>query len=380
MPNKRKRLKLLVVTDSLFPFTGVTKVILEIVPRLKNFESTILFPKEKGSSGYLDKIGDVQLVRVKKIFYFKDHPFAGIDKKVRGEVIKSDVVWVNISGPLGMQTISAAKKLGKPVIAYHHLFEEEIFRENVNFWLKPLSPILRKAINIFYNKCDLILVPSKNVGIEILNKGIKTRRKVVRLGVDLPKKINKVAARRKLKLDKDSVYIGYLGGIREEKDLGTLLDAYNILKEKDDKVKLLIIGSGNKEIVDMLKANGAIVTGFVKNPALYLHALDVFVLPSLTETTSLATLEAMACGLPVIATRVGYVKNYLNNGKNGLFFRKSDPVDLSEKIKVVLRRDKLREKLGKNAKKTAREFSWKKTVSEINKAVISVYREYGKRK
>lgn len=377
MRNKKK-LKLLVVTDSIFPFTGVTKVILEIVPRLKNFESTILFPKEKNSSGYLNRIGDVKLVRVKKIFYFKDHPFAGRDKKVGEEVSKSDVVWVNVSGPLGMQAISAAKKLGKPVIAYHHLFEEEIFRENVNFLLKPLSPILRKAMNIFYNKCDLVIVPSKNIGIEILNRGIKTKRKVVRLGVDLPEKISKTVARGKLKLDKDSIFIGYLGRLGEEKDLGTLLDAYKILKEKNNKIKLLIIGGGEKEIIDMLKAGGAIVTGFVKDPAIYLQALDIFVLPSLTETTSLATLEAMACGLPVIVTRVGYVKNYISNGKNGLFFRKSDPVDLSEKISAVLRRDALRERLGKNAKRTAKEFSWKRTASEISKEIISVYRVRGR--
>ncbi len=375
----RKKLKLLVVTDSLFPFTGITKVLYEILPRLKNFEITVLFPGGK-SKRMPSRIKNIRFIRTGKIFYFKGHPFAGIGGGIKDHVKGVDIVWINISGPLGMRVINIAKRFGKQVVAYHHLFEEEIFKENVNFLLKPLSPIVRKATNIFYNKCDLILVPSKNIGIEIARRGIGTEQKVIRLGVDSPKKVKKEVARKKLGFGKGDIIIGFLGRISKEKDLSTLIEAFRKLKRDMRNVKLLLIGYGESSIVDELKSQGAIVTGFVKDPAYYLQALDVFVLPSLTETTSLATLEAMACGLPVVATRVGYVKNYIKDRVNGLFFRKMDSRELASKINLILKDKRLRESLGRNAKKTAKEFSWKKTASEIDKVLISAYREGQRRR
>ena len=56
-------------------------------------------------------------------------------------------------------------------------------------------------------------------------------------------------------------------------------------------------------------------------------------MPSLTETTSLATLEAMSCGLPVIASKVGFIKDYIAKGHNGIFFPKIVPIILHYNLK-----------------------------------------------
>ena len=83
-----------------------------------------------------------------------------------------------------------------------------------------------------------------------------------------------------------------------------------------------MVGDGTKkQVKEFKKIKNCKVTGFVPDVHEYLKAMDIFVMPSLTETTSLATLEAMACGLPVIATKVGYIKNYLVRNHNGLFSR-----------------------------------------------------------
>ena len=80
-----------------------------------------------------------------------------------------------------------------------------------------------------------------------------------------------------------------------------------------------------------------ILTGSKDNVVPYLQAMDIYVLPSLTETTSISTLEAMSCGLPVVVTPVGYVKNYIHDGKNGLFFPKKNSGILARKINELIK-------------------------------------------
>ncbi len=80
--------------------------------------------------------------------------------------------------------------------------------------------------------------------------------------------------------------------------------------------------------------------------------MDCYVLPSLTETTSLSTLEAMSCGLAVFATRVGYIKNYIKEGENGYLFPKKNAYLLSKKLELVAKDEKLRARLGKKARET----------------------------
>ena len=98
-----------------------------------------------------------------------------------------------------------------------------------------------------------------------------------------------------------------------------LLEAFRKLEEQEN-ILLLMVGDGTeKQVKEFKEIKNCKVTGFVPNVQDYLKAMDIFVMPSLTETTSLATLEAMACGLPVIATKVGYIKNYLVKNHNGIF-------------------------------------------------------------
>ena len=125
---------------------------------------------------------------------------------------------------------------------------------------------------------------------------------------------------------------------------------------------------------DFKETKNCKVTGFVTNVQDYLKAMDVFVMPSLTETTSLATLEAMSSGLPVIATKVGYIKRYLVKGHNGIFFPRNSSTMLSIKITKLLRDKQLKEKLGRNARKTvAYGFSWERSINRIKRLLISEY-------
>jgi len=110
------------------------------------------------------------------------------------------------------------------------------------------------------------------------------------------------------------------------------------------------------------------ITGFVDNVYDYMKAMDVFVMPSLTETTSLATLEAMSSGLPVITSKVGFMKNYIVKDYNGIFFPRDSSTMLAMKIKKIRNDRDFRNKLSQNARKTiAYSFSWERSINKIKR-------------
>jgi len=104
----------------------------------------------------------------------------------------------------------------------------------------------------------------------------------------------------------------------------------------------------------------------------YLQAMDIFVMPSLTETTSLATLEALACGIPVITTKVGFLPEYVIKNYNGLYFPRGNAFNLKIQLKKMIHRSNLRKTMGQNARKIIEEFSWDKTAEKIKKIIEKI--------
>jgi glycosyltransferase involved in cell wall biosynthesis len=92
--------------------------------------------------------------------------------------------------------------------------------------------------------------------------------------------------------------------------------------------------------------------GNVKDTAKYLQASDVFVLASDRENQSNALIEAMACGLPVIATAVGGNKEIIQHDVNGILVPNSSAYDLSQAVERILSNDKMCARLGANARQS----------------------------
>ena len=112
--------------------------------------------------------------------------------------------------------------------------------------------------------------------------------------------------------------------------------------------------------------------GDSNNVLALLQQSRIFILPSRAEGHSNALLEAMACGLPVIATKVGGNLDVLNNNENGILVEKENPEQLANAINRVLNDNKLAEQLGENAIKTVvRKYSMESTVSRY----IELYSE-----
>ena len=206
---------------------------------------------------------------------------------------------------------------------------------------------------------------------------MRTEITTARLGVDIDTfnpTADKRASKEKIHLNPEKKVIGYVGRISKEKNIQLLLEAFQKIEEQDN-ITLLMVGDGPERQTKELKAlKNCKVTGFVHNVQDYLKAMDVFVMPSLTETTSLATLEAMSTGLPVIATRVGFIKSYIIKNHNGLFFPRNSAGMLSVKISKLLKDREYRERLGQNARKTvAYGFSWERSINRIKRILLKQY-------
>ncbi len=144
-------------------------------------------------------------------------------------------------------------------------------------------------------------------------------------------------------------------------------DLIESLRYLPENIKLLICGTGSLESSLKLNVNRYTLNarvrffGFVPNNTLpqYLHASDIFCRPSLSEGMGSSFIEAMAAGLPVIATPVGGIPDFLEDGKTGLFCEVGNPNSIADKVQLLLSNNSLREKIIENASKMVREkYDW----------------------
>ncbi|NCQ16554.1 glycosyltransferase family 4 protein, partial [Candidatus Falkowbacteria bacterium] len=138
----------------------------------------------------------------------------------------------------------------------------------------------------------------------------------------------------------------------------------------------LIIGAGELEknyklqITNYKLEGRVIMLGEIKNELIpeYLSIADVFVRPSLSEGQGIAFLEAMAAGVPIIATPVGGIVDFLRDGETGLFCRVSDPASIAAKIKILFANKEMAEALRNNAGELVRKnYGWDSIAVKMEK-------------
>lgn len=227
-------------------------------------------------------------------------------------------------------------------------------------------------------KASRIVMVSKTVEQELMAETINPQ-KLCRIsnGVDLKsyyKEENKGQTRNKLKIP-DRKTVIYTGRLSPEKGVDFLLRCFSKVITSTG-CQLLIIADGPdknhimKRIDQLVLSDVIRVIPTVDEIAPYLKAADLFVLPSQFEGLSNALLEAMACGLPVISTRVGGSIDVIESGVNGLLVECNDEDGLSQAIFRVLGDFDLAANLGKHARETIEE---KHDMDSIADQYLKVY-------
>jgi glycosyltransferase involved in cell wall biosynthesis len=186
------------------------------------------------------------------------------------------------------------------------------------------------------------------------------RIKVIRNGVDLSrfKPGDRAAARAALGLPLDGLVIGTVGRLVPVKDQRTLLDALSLVRNHRVVFSAVLTGTGplRDTLVAHSNALGLGDVSFLGNRfdvERVLAAYDVFVLSSESEGLSNTIQEAMACGLPVVATRVGGADELVDENRSGFLVPPRDPPALAEAILCLALDRSRRESMGAAGRRRA---------------------------
>ena len=114
-----------------------------------------------------------------------------------------------------------------------------------------------------------------------------------------------------------------------------------------------------------------ILPGSIPDASKYLPAFDIFVLPSTKEGFPYTLLEAMAAGLPIVATNVGAVPEILENKKTGLIVPPADSFTLKKAITQMIDNSENARRLGNNAKEKLKQFDWRSTLEKTKTIYLS---------
>lgn len=223
----------------------------------------------------------------------------------------------------------------------------------------------------------LVLTRAEKMDLENLYGISPEKVSVISAGVDTDifYPVPKLEARVGLGLpDKETVM--YAGRVEPIKGLDILLDSFKILNETRD-VHLVVVGgslSGDREL-DALRQRSKQLgilekitfTGSVNQSELgrYYSAADVFVLPSHYESFGLVALEAMACGTPVVASRVGGIPSFVDDGETGylITWRSAEP--FADRIEMLLENLDLRNFMSESARVKANSMNWSTVAAEV---------------
>ena len=173
-----------------------------------------------------------------------------------------------------------------------------------------------------------------------------------------PCRESRVAMRKELGLPEESFVVGAVGRLVPIKDHQTLLKAAALVSKSGIDVRALLVGSGpERERLQALSTNSlegrVCFAGDSSRVPELLNAMDVFVLPSLNEGMSNTLLEAIACGLPALATNVGGNPEIIENNVNGCLFTPGDTAWLADKLTLLARNPALVHQLGTAARNHA---------------------------
>lgn len=287
---------------------------------------------------------------------------------VRREAVDCDLIHVQTPFLAHYAGVSAARSLGKPVIATYHTLFEAYLQHYAPFlpaeWLRGLA---RRLSRSQCNALDAVVVPSTAMRERLEQYGVNVPMHVLPTGIPMGRFTQgegpRFRARHGLAADQPCAL--FVGRVAFEKNIDFLIESLALARRDVPDLILLITGEGpaeralHRQAAALGLSEAVRFVGYLDRqrdlPDCY-AAADCFVFASRTETQGLVLLEAMAMGLPVVALAVMGTRDILSPGL-GCLVPEDDVIAFAAAMVRLLRDPPLRSRLSQEARDYAREWA-----------------------
>jgi len=276
---------------------------------------------------------------------------------------RADVVVLNI--PSALTCLAYLPLINKPLVVRVVGDEQEVSRVSTSLRCKiecssRFLKLRELAEQYLLRKANAIICRNDKFKDKIVKKYGLSRSKisviVPAINTDIFKPLD-LNYRQKIKenlgLKANQLVVGFVSMyISRAKGAVTLLKAFSRLHNESPQVRLLLIGKDKLG----LKGNPSIICcGLVNKNELpyYYNAMDILVFPSRSEGAPKVVMEAFACGIPVVASNVGAISDWIKDGENGFLIGPGDVNEIVDCCRKLLESEELRTKIGKAARKYA---------------------------
>ena len=271
----------------------------------------------------------------------------------------------------GIQAIVSSRGMGVPLVASYHTHFAHYAKLYGYGWI---TGGIWTYMRLLHNRAALNLCTSESTRQELARRGFR-RLRVWTHGVDLerfhPRPVDPAMRYRLSGGHPERTVLVFVGRVAPEKQIERLVP----LLQTVPGVSLAIVGDGpsRRDLERRFAGLPAVFTGYLQGDDLAnaYSASDAFMFPSTTETLGLVLLEAMACGLPIIAAKSAPSLELSDGGRAALVYDGDDPNSLAEVVRTFMRDPELRTALGKAAQDRAGARGWHKPTTDL----IGFYRE-----
>ena len=261
--------------------------------------------------------------------------------RIKPDVVHTHTAKAGVVGRFAATVFNITRSHMKRCLVVH-TYHGNVFR---GYFGSVVNWLVRFAERLFGFCTDYVVVISEQQFSEIVREFRivpREKTKIIPLGLDLERflavSVSLPSLREELAISRTSLVLGFVGRLVMIKDVETLLRAFKVVQGKIKNAVLLVVGDGpvREKMMSLAKSLG--VSGGVTFlgwrhdlPTLY-RTMDIFLLSSRNEGTPVSVIEAMAAGLPVVATNVGGVPDLVKHEHSGLLVPAGNPAALAEAV------------------------------------------------
>jgi len=293
--------------------------------------------------------------------------------RVRRDLAEFNPNVVHVSSPdiVGHRAVTWARRRQIAAVAsVHTRFDTYL----AYYHLQALEPLARDIMRRFYHRCEVVMAPAESTAVILRAQRMNRDIAIWARGVDREQfnpERRDMDWRRSQGIADDEIVIAFLGRIVMEKGLDVFADAIHAFAERGLKHRVLVIGEGPARPWFEQQLPGAIFVGQQTGNELAraLASADLFLNPSITEAFGNVTLEAMACGLPVIAAEATGATNLVRHSVTGTLVDGGEPEEFADALEAYALDPDLRRRHGEAGLAIAKTMDW----DSINATVVRVY-------